>query len=102
MSAPLLCGGLVLVCACLVAPHAAAEPGTAQGSVAAVIVEPIALTALHDLDFGGIAVSGTSGGSVTVAADGSAQHLGVAAAVCGSARCMPRALPASDLRRSRC
>ncbi len=69
--------------AALIATPAFAAPGdtdTATGAATAEIIAPITLTHTSGdaLDFGTIAVSGTTGGTVTVPTSGAAVYTGVA------------------------
>lgn len=74
-----------LVLLCLFPSVAAAQPGeaAAQGSASAVIVEPLAVTAVADLHFGAVAVSDLQPGTVRVpAGSGPASYTGGARAAC--------------------
>ena len=80
--------------ALLAAPAPARAEGSADsahGQASATIVAPLAITPLADLDFGGVALaSGSAGGAVTIAADGSApDYAGVGPVACAST-CTPR------------
>ena len=62
---------------------ASGQTATAQGQAVAVIVEPIVAISLNDLDFGSLTSSRTTGGSVTVSADGGGvSYSGGAAPAC--------------------
>lgn len=84
---------LVLEAALLSAAPVSAAPQTAQGETRAEIVEPLAVTTVNDLEFGGIAVPAGVGGSVNVdAASGEASYGGAAGFVClGGSACGTRA-----------
>lgn len=73
--------------------HAAPQGASATGDTRAEIVEPLAITTINDLEFGGIAVPATLGGSVTVdAASSNASYGGAAEYVClQSSSCGTRA-----------
>lgn len=60
-----LCAALVLTLSALLAPAAQAQVATAQGSATSVIVTPLSLVKVEDLNFGRIAAR-TNPGTVTV------------------------------------
>ena len=78
------CAAAVLAVTVASSPALAAsgQSATAQGQVAAVIVEPIMAVALNDLDFGSLTSSSTMSGSITVDSLGIATYSGGAAAAC--------------------
>lgn len=71
--------------------NAAAEPSEAAGRASATVVAPLQATSLDDLSFGALTVGPSSGGEVSVAANGSAAaYSGAVAPACGSAgECRP-------------
>lgn len=90
-------GNLVAASLIAIAGGGIAKPALAQeraqywgstsfGASRAAIIKPISVTALDDLEFGGIAVGSNQGGSVTVLPEtGPAEYQGAAAPVCTGA-----------------
>ncbi len=91
--------GTLCLAAALAAWLAAAQPAlagpgqeqSATGVAVAEIVAPLTVTAITDLDFGGVALQTGNSGSMTLdPVSGSASYIGVGPIACGEAACMPQ------------
>ena len=91
--------GALCLAAALAAWIAAAQPAlagpgqdqTATGVAVAEIVAPLTVTAMTDLDFGGVALQAGNAGSVTLdPVSGSAGYIGVGPIACGETACVPQ------------
>lgn len=83
------------IAALFVMPHqATAGPGTEQtatGIAVAEIVAPLTVTAIADLDFGGLALQSSNSGSIALdPASGAASYSGVRQISCDGSPCSPQ------------
>lgn len=77
-----LCGLVLALLAASPAAAASRSSATARGAAEAVVVEPIVVTMLSNLDFGMLTSSRTASGAVTVDAASSAHYTGGASPAC--------------------
>lgn len=81
-------GGVLTLLAASPAAAASGTSASAQGVAAAVIVQPIVVTMITNLDFGMLTSSRTASGAVTVDSTNSAHYSGGASPAClGGAGC---------------